>query len=232
MCYINRWAAKEAAIKAHRHRRLYMKDISIVKPSPPPGLSEKDIGGAQKLIALIDPPSDRISMSPSVATQRGLRGFVSKSYGLHKEALMTRDEPRKERPSQKESDRDKGDHYHRGSRVRDSDRQVAEINISHDGDYAIAVCMAFDPSESTFKQKTIIDKGEGLPLHEPEWGDEGWFDLPDPELEEGSSEIKKDPAWDVPLENLLDEPKSPPDPDAFKKTFKQVFENSNVPPLP
>lgn len=231
MCCMNRWATKEAAIKAHRHRRLYMKDISIVKPSPPPGLSEKAIGGDQKVIALIDPPSDRISMSARVATQRGLRGFVSETYGLYKGALMTKDEPRKERESEKGPERDKCNYYHRGSRVRDSDRQVAEINLSHDGDYAIAVCMAFDPSESTYKQKTILDRGEGPPLHEPQWGDEGWFDLPEPELEEGSSKIKKKPAWDKPLANLLDELKSPPDPNAFKKTFKDVFDNSNVPPL-
>ena len=227
---INRWAAKEAAIKAHRHRQLRMKNISIVRPSVPPVslLGE----GTRGVIALIDPPSDRILMSPRVATQRGLRGFVPKSYGLLKKASMTRDEPRKRAQDPEASKVDKTEHYYRGARVLDSDRQIAEISISHDGDYAIAVCMAYDPPESTFKQKTIIDTGEGLPLHEPQWGDEGWLDFAEPEPEGGSIGIKKDPGWDVPLVDMLDEPKSPPEPDAFGKTFKKVFENPNVPSLP
>ena len=220
-------------IKAHRHRQLYMQDISIIRPSlPPRSSSSTGTDGAQKLVALIDPPCDRIEMHRRVATRRGLRGFVFKNYGLHKGALMTRDELRKEAQDLENSKVDKGVHYYRRSRVKESDRQIAEINISHDGDYAIAVCIAFDPPDSIVQEKTIVDNGEGLPLHEPQWGDEGWLDLVTPGIEGGSFGVKDKSALDMPLEKLLDEPEPPPDPDAFKKRFKEVFENENVPPLP
>ena len=182
MSCINRWAAKEAAIKAHRHRRLYMQSISIVRPTVLPGpLFSTSTGGARKLIALIDPPSDRIEMTPRIARERGLRGFVPQNDGLHKKALMTREELRKDVPDLEDSEMHRGVHFYRGSRVKDSDRQVAEINISHDGEYAIAMCMAFDPPTSLVPEKTVVDQGEGLPLHEPQWGDEGWLT---PDLEE------------------------------------------------
>lgn len=211
-----------------------MQNISIVRPSIPPG-SVTGVGtaGAQKLIALIDPPGNRIEIIPRVATQRGLRGFVFKSHGLHKGALMTRDELRAEVQGLEGSEVHRGVHYYRGSRVKESDRQVAEINISHDGDYAIAVCMAFDPPpESMVQEQTVVDKGKGLSLHEPQWGDEEWLDLAKPGLEGGSFGLKSDSALDMPLEYLVDESGSPPDPEAFKKRFKEVFENTNVPPLP
>ncbi|KAL9136985.1 MAG: hypothetical protein Q9175_001818 [Cornicularia normoerica] len=228
-----RWAAKEATIKAHRHRQLYMHNISIVRPSLPPGsFSGTGTGGAQKMIALIDPPSDRIEMLARVATIRGLRGFAVKNYGLHKGALMSKDEIHKEVQDSEDEKVHRGTHYYRRSRVNESDRQVAEINISHDGDYAVAMCMAFDPPGSTVSEKTIVDKGEGLALHDPQWGDEGWLDLARPGLEGGSFGLERDSALVMPLENLLDEPESPRDPDAAKKAFKKLFENTNVPPLP
>lgn len=220
-------------IKAHRHRQLYMQDISIVRPSVPPGsVSGVSTAGAQKLIALIDPPGSRIEMVPRVATLRGLRGFVFKSRGLHKVSLMTRDELRAGLQGLEGFEVHSGVHYYRGSRVKESDRQVAEINISHDGDYAIAVCMAFDPPpESMVQEQTIVDKGMGLSLHEPQWGDEGWLDLAKPGLGGGSFGLKSDSALDMPLDYLVDESGSSPDSEAFKKRFKEVFENSNVPPL-
>ena len=229
----NRWAAKEAAIKAHRHRQLYMQDISIVRPNLPPGsFSNTGTGGAQKLIALIDPPSDRIEMIRGVATRRGLRGFSHKSYGLHKGALMSKDELQSEVQDSEGGKVHKGLHYYRRSRVKESDRQVAEINISHDGDYAVAMCMAFDPPGVRVHEKTIVDKGEGLPLHEPQWGDEGWLDLAKPGLEGGSFGLKKESVLDTPLDYLLEEPENTPDADAPRKTFKEMFENANVPSLP
>ena len=219
-------------IKAHRHRQLYMHEISIVRPSLAPGSSSSTgADGAQKLVALVDPPCDRIEMHCRVAPQRGLRGFVFKNYGLHKGSLMTRDELHKAQGSGRLGE-DRTAHYYRRCRVKESDRQVAEINISHDGDYAIAVCMAFDPLDSTVQQKTIVDYGEGLPLHEPQWGDEGWLDLVKPGIEGGSFGVKDQSALDTPLETLLGEPESTPDPDAFKQSFKGLFENENVPPLP
>ena len=193
---ITRWAAKEATIKAHRHRQLYMQDISIVRPTLAPGpLSGAGTGGSQKLIALIDPPCDRIEMIRHVATLRGLRGFGLQNHGLHKGALMSRDELHKEMHDSRDEQVDRGVHYFRRSRVKESDRQVAEINISHDGDYAVAVCMAFDLPGSTVREKTIVDKGDGLPLHEPQWGDEGWLDLAKPGIEGGSLGLDKKTAF-------------------------------------
>ena len=87
---------------------------------------------------------------------------------------MTRDELRKGMRHSRDSELHREIRYYRGSRVKDSDKQVAEINISHDGDYAVAMCMAFDPPGSEVFEDIIVDKGEGLPLHEPQWGDEGW----------------------------------------------------------
>lgn len=145
---------------------------------------------------------------------------------------MTRDELRKEAQDLENSEMNRGVHYYRRSRVKESDRQVAEINISHDGDYAIAVCMAFDPPGSIVQEKTIVDNGEGLPLHEPQWGDEGWLDLSTPGIGGGSFGVKDESALDMPLEMQLYEPESTPDPDTFKKRFKEVFENENVPSLP
>ena len=230
---ITRWAAKEAAIKAHRHRQLYMQNISIVRPNLPPGsFSGTGTGGAQKLIALIDPPSDRIEMIGRVAALRGLRGFGLQNYGLNKGTLMSKDELHKEVQDSEDGKVHRGTHYYRRSRVKESDRQVAEINISHDGDYAVATCMAFDPPWSMAQEKTIVDKGEGLPLHEPQWGDEGWLDLAKPGIEGGSFGLEKERVLNTPLGNLLDEPEFPTDPEASKKAFKDVFENSNVPFLP
>ena len=227
MRLINRWAAKEAAIKAHRHRQLYMQDISIVRPNLSPGsFSSMGTGGGQKLIALIDPPIDRIEMLRTVATLRKLRGFGPRNYGLHKVALLSKEERLNEVQVSEVGTVHKGMHYYRRSRVRDSDKQVAEITISHDGDYAVAMCMAFDPQGPTVREKTIVDKGEGLPMHEPQWGDEGWLDLAKPGLEGGTFGLEKEPVLDMPLDSLLE------DPDAFKKTFKDVFENPNVPTLP
>ena len=163
-----------------------MQSISIVRPTVlPDSFLNTSTGGSLKLVALIDPPSDRIEMAPRIARERGLRGFVPLNEGLHKKALMTREELRKNVPDIEDSDVRRGVHYYRGSHVNDCDRRIAEINISHDGDYAIAMCMAFDPPKSVVPEKTVVDKGEGLLLHEPQWGDEGWLipDLEDTQLD-------------------------------------------------
>lgn len=66
----------------------------------------------------------------------------------------------------------------RQARIKEEDRQVAELSISHDGEYAVAVCMALDePREETEgKSEPIIDDGTGEPIHEPVWGDKGFLD--------------------------------------------------------
>lgn len=222
---INRWAAKEAVIKAHRHRQLYMQDISIVTPSLSPCSSfSTDTSGAQKVIALIDPPSDDIKINERVATLRGLRGFGVHNRGLHKGALKIKPELLKEVQDLEDREPQIGLYYHRRSRVKESDRQVAEINISHDGGYAVAMCMAFDPRGSAVRKKTVVDQGKGPPLHEPQWGDEGWLDLADTGFEGGSSGLDVDPGLDMPLGNLLDKPDAT-DPDVVRKGIEKTFKD-------
>ena len=61
----------------------------------------------------------------------------------------------------------------RRSLVKEEDRQLADLSISHDGDYAVAVCMAVG-EEYEADSTVLVDNGEGDPIHEPEWGDKGF----------------------------------------------------------
>ena len=81
-CSENRFAAKEAAMKAHSHRRLTFHDIIIERR----GRDEEHLGSG--------PPIARIV----------------------------------------------------GQSGQDEEDTSAMISISHDGDYATAVCMSYDPS--------------------------------------------------------------------------------------
>ena len=85
MCIVhfNRFAAKEAAIKAHSHRRLTFHDVVIERR----GRKEERLGSG--------PPVARIKS---------------------------------------------------GEEEEEAEDASAMISISHDGDYATAVCMAYDPS--------------------------------------------------------------------------------------
>ncbi len=156
-----RWAAKEAAIKAHRHRRLYMQDISIVK-SP----------NSDKAIALIDPVCNVIQMDERVASLRGLRGFGPQSQGLRKGSLIGKDED-----VSVQVQGTIGKHFNRRRKIKETERQTAEISISHDGEYAVAVCMAYDAPGLHPEGRRIVDDGTGPAIHEPQWGDHGWFDV-------------------------------------------------------
>lgn len=166
----SRWAAKEAAIKAHRHRRLSMSEISI--------LAENQMLG-KGIHALVDPPAKMVAMDESVAQIRGLRGYgdnYSKSrradsisgpcvYGAMHNGNFQETEP------------SAGKRFPvRRLKIKAAERQVAEVSISHDGDYAVAVCMAVDeiPVDPS-GQSLIIDDGSSNSIHEPEWGDEGWL---------------------------------------------------------
>lgn len=62
--------------------------------------------------------------------------------------------------------------------MKEEERQTAELNISHDGDYAVAVCLALDEAskEKEGDGEPIVDDGSGEPIHEPIWGDRGFLD--------------------------------------------------------
>lgn len=176
---------KEAVIKAHRYRKLYMNEISVVK-------AERDPNGSKPQV-LIDPPSRTIMMDARVASLRGLRETryerMERNCLLKKKDLVriavdqhllhVRNHPEVI--------------YKRRALVKEVDRQSAEGNISHDSDYAVAVCMAFDPKlqsddesicmaynqESKSDDENIeplFDDGSGEPLHEPAWGDVGYLE--------------------------------------------------------
>lgn len=75
----------------------------------------------------------------------------------------------------------------RSGLVKAEDRQIVEANLSHDGGYAVAVCMAIDETrvEDDMDSEQITDDGSGDPIHEPLWGDKGFCEkLEDHVIEE------------------------------------------------
>ena len=153
-----RWAAKEAAIKAHRKRQVLRRDVSLLSQmSAREGIADVQENGksrSQKPVMLIDPPCREVVMSFGVARKRGLKEATSKGDSQSSRTFVRREA------------------------VKEYTRRVAEVNISHDGDYAIAVCMATDePVEDSEKLDPIVDDGTGDPIHEPEYGDEGGFEI-------------------------------------------------------
>ena len=169
---ISRWAVKEAVIKAHRHTKPFMSRISILTEPP-----------SKRVYALVDPLNQKVAMSEDVARVRGLRGYGKNKdkdyrvgeclYGTFRNGDFMETKP---------SDRQR--FLTRRRRVKAEERQMAEVSISHDGDYAVAVCMAFDePPKRPEEQAVVFDDGSGSPIHEPEWADEGWLTKGDSDLD-------------------------------------------------
>lgn len=165
-----RWAMKEAVIKAHRNRKLYMNEISVIK-------AEMDPNGSKPQV-LIDPPCQTIMMDARVASLRGLR--ETKYERMERNCrLKTQDSVQKSVDQQLLNVRGyPGVIYKRRALVKEENRQIAEGNISHDSEYAVAVCMAFDEKFKSNDENIdpIFDDGSGKPLHEPAWGDEGFLE--------------------------------------------------------
>lgn len=165
-----RWAMKEAVIKAHRNRKLYMNEISVVKAERDPNSSKPQV--------LIDPPSQTIMMDARVAVLRGLR--ETRYERMERNCLL------KKKDSVRISIEQHLPHlrnhpkfiYKRRALVKEGDRQIAEGNISHDSEYAVAVCMAFDQKFKSDDENIgpVFDDGSGEPLHEPAWGDIGFLE--------------------------------------------------------
>ncbi|KAI4161123.1 MAG: hypothetical protein LQ342_005161 [Letrouitia transgressa] len=152
----SRWAAKEAAIKAHRHRRLFYNDISIV------------VRDGNRPWALIRPATRSVVMDKKVAKARGLDQF---SPFPNRGPVADREI----QPS--EGCQNNSKYTERRLYAKEEDYQVAELSISHDADYVVAVCMALDqPCEDMGPAGPIIDDGSGEPIHEPVWGDRGFIE--------------------------------------------------------
>ncbi len=148
----------------------------------------------EKASILIDPPRQDILMEENIARLRGLRGLnkdmaqtpriiVSQYY--YGKLLGGKFVESKDHTAKK--------FFTRRARIADEDRQLADLSISHDGGYAIAVCMALDEEVDNAQEKlVIIDDGSGDPLHEPEWADEGWFSPPDDRVEDTRHDDQED----------------------------------------
>ena len=179
-------------------------------------------------MALIEPFCDTVRLSERVAGLRGLRGFHIQSQVLPKSGSVHDAEMSEELQHQDQQTwSTKRRHFDRRTKVNESDRQVAEINISHDGDYAVAICMAFDPPGVQTRVQILSDNGRGNPKHEPQWGDEGWFDPHQEKVVE-----------DMRMADLVEESEDDNDPEAFRKAFTLAFVDSEkdgyrrLPPLP
>ncbi|KAL8822539.1 MAG: hypothetical protein Q9191_006723 [Dirinaria sp. TL-2023a] len=168
-----RWAAKEAAIKAHS-RRLHFQDIHILGGED--GRSAPMDPGKSKPLLLVDPPRDIVWIPTDLAKHRGLRGFNDSTklsgpsvyyYGRIDNGIFV------------EGWNDGAQRFFkRRTKIADEDRQCAELSITHDGEYAIAVCMTCTEQFNDEEEKpALVDDGSGDPLHDPQWGDEGFLGL-------------------------------------------------------
>ncbi len=206
-----------------------MQDISIIHQR-----STQAPNTITQLVALIEPVCDTIEMDERVASERRLRGFGPRSQGLYKGALIGNADDSENAHGQDGKLIKKAPRFHRRVKVRSSDRQVAKINISHDGDYAVAVCMAFDPPGMKPEEKRIVDDGRGPPKHEPQWGDEGWFDL----VTEAVAPAEEKNIEDIELKDLLEKQNSVHSAEDLRKILQEALEGSEedsirrLPPLP
>lgn len=155
---------KEAAIKAHtyRYHQLSMNQVSVLR------------WGA-KVKILIDPPCATVDMNARVASLRGLKhSRLSRISQVKSNSLknLTGD-------SSDGTSVDSGKVYQRTWLIKEEDRQIAEGSISHDGKFAVAMCVALNESRehSDNDSGTITDDGSGDPTHEPIWGDEGFLEI-------------------------------------------------------
>lgn len=153
-----------------------MTDISIIKSQN------------KKPLLLVDPPRRYVLMNEEVTKSRGLQGLSTefgsaiKMQSRHGTGIMPTLSAQYygdivDGEFLESKDRNATTFFRRRAKVAMEDRQVAELSISHDGEYAMAVCIASDDSTLDPEEKPfIIDDGSGDPIHEPEWADEGWFD--------------------------------------------------------
>lgn len=207
-------------IKAHKYRYLYMQDISIIR-QPQPNTVEKN------LVALIDPVCDTVEFHARVATVRMLRGFGPGNSDLHKGPLGStgRGKGKAELMAERMAAEGQADefqtgmHVDRRRKINECDRQIAKVNISHNGEYAVAVCMAFDTPNHSAESNRMIDHGNGAPIHEPQWGDEGWLIR---EPMEGGKEWRH-----LSLDDLLDPPQTSTNTDTYECALKEEFEEED-----
>jgi len=123
MCGNPRWAAKEAVIKAVTYRRLSLWDVQILSLWPS--------AQSSPVYALI---LDQLPNGASRYVYAPYRKYdVTAILQSDVTDILQHDSPQRDGSAAEIPDDDP-----------DSDAQVAKVNISHDGDYATAVCLAVD----------------------------------------------------------------------------------------
>ena len=129
---------------------------------------------------LIDPPFSIVCMSEEVARKRGIRTGYTEDFNRERVVELLRGtlgrETRGPSPLGKDVEAQlKGQVIFRHKSVRMEDRQLADLSISHDGDFAVAVVQALDePLPNHSKPELVVDDGQGRPMHAQQVGDEGY----------------------------------------------------------
>ena len=148
-----------------------MRDISICAADRDGGIRlQKADSQSAKPIALIDPICSIVLMDDRVAKIRGLRGFGHRNSFLLNDLRLSKPRTRLPAPNLQ---------LERRLKIQEHQRQAAEVSITHDGDIAFAVCLASNAGEPSAQLENITDDGNSLPIHEPNWGDEGWLSKDD-----------------------------------------------------
>ncbi|MCJ1354434.1 MAG: hypothetical protein MMC33_004422 [Icmadophila ericetorum] len=149
-----------------------MRDISIF----PIYAVNKSNPKAMSSVALIDPPRRPVRMNPDVAVTRGLREV----YNLLRIENTWSDDVTHSATITGQGESLTKEVFWRNLLVKEKDRQIAEISISHDAGCAVAVCLAANTVHSYLDElKPVVDDGKGPPMHEPEMDDAGYWEVND-----------------------------------------------------
>ncbi|KAI6845767.1 hypothetical protein KC332_g4605 [Hortaea werneckii] len=141
-----RWAAKEATIKACQWRQLSFKHIQILRQQGGPGVYQT---GPTYALILDRPASafqaafDSKSRGQSSDTEDNVAKQGHTSGLSSSESIATRDTTSEQRQEPHPlSSVNEHDYISAEAQNDDLSGQIAKISISHDGEYATAVCLA------------------------------------------------------------------------------------------
>ena len=126
-----------------------------------------------KPIVLVSPSTGLVVMSELTAAKRGLKGVAMKYDNIASAKVPAEVTQKTKHFAQMVGLPIEEPLFIRHLLAKEEDRQIADLSISHDGDYATAVCLALDEEQEQIAGP-IIDTGEGEPMHEPQWGDRGF----------------------------------------------------------
>ncbi|KAI7554283.1 hypothetical protein KC331_g650 [Hortaea werneckii] len=141
-----RWAAKEATIKACQWRQLTFKHIQILRQKGGPGIDQS--GATYALI--LDRPASAFRAAFNSKSQDQPSGFeddVAKQEhdsGLSSSESIAFDDTMSEQLREPHPPSTIGEHDFISAEAQHDNPsgQIAKISISHDGEYATAVCLA------------------------------------------------------------------------------------------